>query len=199
MPRLPIRLASVRSAARLAAVVMAAAVLAAGCGGNKGRDGDGGGPQDEEIVVDGRVSVRGSTPFTLLLLEGRDGTMYMLESSRMAEELKQLDGMDITVTARVLPNIEGESPALSVKTYDLLPLPTGERPIVGVILSPSPGQVFLRATDGMTWSVKGDFQSVLSGYNGAKVWVVGERNRGVPATSRDIREIFVTQYGVIRR
>jgi hypothetical protein len=183
---------------RIVVTMLLGAVLVAGCGGNKGKKGDGDAEPGGDIVVEGRVSLRGSTPFTLLLLEGKNGTNYMVESSRVVEELKRLEGMDITVTAKVLPQIEGEAPALSIRSYNLLPFPTGERPIIGVIQSYPPDLVYLYASDDVTWSIKGDFQSVFLGYGGAKVWVVGDRMQPSVAMDRNVKEIYVTQYGVIK-
>lgn len=180
-------------------MMLLATVLIMGCGGNKSQKGDGGNETGGDVMVEGRVSLRGSTPFTLLLLEGKNGTNYMIESSRVADELKRLEGMDIVVTAKVLPKVAGEAPALSVRHYDLLPLPTGERPIVGVIDAYPPDLVYLRASDDTVWSIKGDFQMVLSGYLGAKVWVVGERMQAAAAMDRNVKEIYVTQYGVIKQ
>ena len=189
------------SGAGLTLILLLSTVLATGCGcgGGKSQKGDSDAKPQDDVVVDGKISMRGSTPFTLLLLEGKDGTNYMIESSRVAEELKQLDGMDVTVTAKILPQIEGDTPALSVKYYDLLPLPTGERPIIGVIFSSSPDQVYLRGNDGTNWLIKGDFQSVLIGYATSKVWVVGDRLQPSASLDHQVRDIYVTQYGVIKQ
>ena len=187
------------NAACLMVILLLFVGLVVGCGGGKSQNGEGSGEKQEDVVVDGKISMRGSTPFTLLLLEGKDGTNYMIESSRVADELKQLDGMDVTVTAKVLPQIEGETPALSVRYYDLLPLPTGERPIIGVIYTSPPDYVYLRGTDDTNWLIKGDFQSVLMGYATSKVWVVGDKLQPSASNARNIREIYVTQYGVIKQ
>ncbi|UCH84981.1 MAG: hypothetical protein JSW50_04630 [Candidatus Latescibacterota bacterium] len=175
-----------------------AMTVGGGCGGSKGQKNGGDDAANKEVVVEGRVSLRGSTPFTLLLLEAKDGKHYMIESSRVAEELKRLEGMDLVVTAKVLPEVQGETPALSVKRYDLLPLPTGERPIIGVVYSQGRDGVYLRARDEVLWLIKGDFGPVLASYGGATVWVVGDRLRQSSPMDRDLKEIFVTQYGVIK-
>jgi hypothetical protein len=186
-------------AAGIFCVLVLSVGIAVGCGGGKSQKGDGESEPQGDVVVDGKVSLRGSTPFTLLLLEGKDGTNYMIESSRVADELKQLEGMDITVTAKVLPHIESDAPALSVRDYDMLPLPTGERPIVGVITSYPPDIVYLNSKDGTIWSIKGDFRSILLDYTNAKVWVVGDRLQPSASVDRGDREIYVTQYGVIKQ
>ncbi|UCG51495.1 MAG: hypothetical protein JSW58_15125 [Candidatus Latescibacterota bacterium] len=180
-------------------VMFLAVAIVAGCGGKQGKKGENGVEEDDVIVVTGKVSLRGSTPFTLLLLEAKDGTNYMIDSSPIAEELKLLEGMELAVTARVLPEVKGDTPALSVQYYDLLPLPTGERPIVGRIATYPPDDVWLITETETAWAVEGDFKTVLLGFRGAKVWVVGDRTGPTIIAGRQVREIFVTQYGLIRR
>ena len=168
-----------------------------GCGGSAGgkRDGESG---DETIYVEGKVSLRGSEPFPILLLEGRDGRVYMIGPSPLADEVKRLQDLPIGVTAKILPDIRGENPALAVEEYELLPLPTGERPVVGIVVAASLDGVTMRAEDGSIWLLEGDFQTVFLGMEGAKIWVVGHRNFSVNTGGDDIRSILVTEYGVIR-
>lgn len=169
-----------------------------GCGGSAGgkRDGANAG---ETVYVEGTISLRGSQPFPLLLLEGRDGRVYMIDSSPLAEELKQLQEMEVGVRAKVLPEVKGDAPALSVESYDILPLPTGERPVVGTIVQATPEQVTMRAEDDSVWLLEGDFVSVFFGLVGAKVWVVGDREFAVNTARGDLRSILVTEYGILRR
>ena len=187
---------------RRAAAVTAAVMLVwiAGCGGpsgGKGRDAKPG----ETIYVEGNVSLRGSRPFPLLLLEAKDGAVYMIDTSPKAEELKNLDGMGVGVTAKVLPGVKGDAPALSVSSYSLLPLPSGEKPIVGVVyatLDLGDVRAAMEADDGSIWIIEGMFESVFLDLKGARVWIVGDRQWTNNTKEGNFRMINVTEYGVIR-
>ena len=172
-----------------------AAVL--GCGGPSGGKGQEANP-GETIYVEGKISLRGSRPFPLLLLEATDGVIYMIDTSPMAEELRNLDQMGVGVTAKVLPGVKGDAPALSVVAYDLLPLPSGERPIVGVVVAASLEQVVVQAEDGSAWLIEGSFKSVFLDLAGSKLWIVGDRRFAVNTSAGNLRSIDVSEYGVIR-
>jgi len=187
-----------RRAAAVAAAVMLAWVP--GCGGASGgkvRDAAPG----ETVYVEGNVSLRGSRPFPLLLLEAKDGALYMIDTSPKAEELKNLDGMAVGVTAKVLPGVKGDAPALSVSSYVLLPLPSGEKPVVGVVyatLDLGDVRAALEAPDGAVWIIEGMFKSVFLDLKGAKVWIVGDRQWTNNTKEGNFRMINVSEYGVIR-
>ena len=174
-------------------LVLASAALG-GCGGSKGHGGSAG----DTVHVEGKISLRGNLPFALLLLEGKDGVTYMIDTSPIAEELKHLNEMRVRVTAKVLPEVKGDAPALSVAAYELLPLSTGERPIVGYVVYTSPEAVAVRAEDGSTWMIKGEFKPVLMAYQGAKIWIVGDKELAINTNRGDMRTIMVTEYGIIR-
>jgi hypothetical protein len=144
------------------------------------------------------VSLRGSTPFELILLLTNDGKAYMIDSSPTAGELKRLDGMAVGVTAMILPDVSDEVPALSVQRYELLPLPTGERPIVGVISRRSPDEVYLSADDGSVWLIEGEFKTLFGGFSGAKVWIVGDKGSSRVTSGGAMKKVNVTQYGMIK-
>lgn len=193
--------AECRSGRRVPGIVFVccAAVCAAlwGCGGpaSGSRSADGSG---ETLYVEGKVSLRGSQPFPLLLLEARDGRFYMIDASPLAEELKRLQDMPVGVTGKVLPEVKMDTPALSVEAYRLLPLGTGEQPVVGVIAAASPDGVGMRAEDGSVWILEGEFETVFWGLEGAKIWVVGDRRISVNTSRGDLRTIHVTEYGIIK-
>jgi hypothetical protein len=172
--------------------LMFASAALDGCGGSKGHGGSAG----DTVHVEGKISLRGNLPFALLLLEGKDGVIYMIDTSPIAEELKHLSEMHVRV--KVLPEVKGDAPALSVAAYELLPLSTGERPIVGIVVATSPDAVAIRAEDGATWWVEGEFKPVLMAYQGAKIWIVGDRQIAVNSDRGDMRTIMVTEYGIIR-
>ena len=190
--------AAMNTEALLAGVLFCFLVLVGvpACGGSSAGKKQKADPGDT-IYVEGKVSMRGSLPFPILLLEAKDGTIYMIDSSPQAEELKRLDEMAVGVSAKVLPAIGGEAPAISVLSYDLLALPTGEKPVVGVLYA-SPDGVALRGDDGSAYVIQGDFEAVFKGLSGAKVWIVGEKLVDVNTSRGNVRIIHVTQYGVIR-
>lgn len=166
------------------------------CGGSSAGKKQNADPGDT-IFVEGKVSMRGSLPFPILLLEAKDGVIYMIDSSPKAEELKRLDEMAVGVSAKVLPEIGGETPALSVLSYELLPLPTGEKPVVGVLFA-SPDGVALRGDDGSSYIIQGEFEPVFQGLSGAKIWIVGEQLAALNTSRGSMRTIHVTQYGLIK-
>lgn len=166
-----------------------------GCGGPSG---DRGGKTGETVYVEGKVSLRGSEPFPLLLLETNDGRFYMIDASPRADELKRLQDMPVGVTGKLLPDVKGDAPALAVEKYVLLALPSGERPIVGVIVTADTENVVMRAEDDSLWRIEGSFETVFLDLVGAKVWIVGDRQMAVNTARANIRSIVVTEYGVVR-
>jgi len=164
-----------------------------GCGGTQGQDGDGD-VEGNIVIVTGVVSSRGGTPFSLLLLETRDGNMYVLEPSHLAEELRNLDGMEVRIRGSIVPMPEEQHDGLNVISYELLALPSGETPIVGVIRSGA----LIEDENLVTWIMKGEFHDVLSSFIGAKVWIVGVPMEWIDRPEGRYRVIQVTEYGVIR-
>jgi hypothetical protein len=177
-----------------------AALLVAGCGGTK----SGNGGSDAVVEARGVVSMRGSSPFPFVFLQTGTGTGFVIEASDIGDELRQLEGMEVSVFGRVLPDIEGETPMLRVEDYDLVRLPSGERPLIGVIGAGSltnevDTQVWLRDKSEKVWLIEGDFASLLLGFPGAKVWVVGVAKPTSSPGGRTYQTLIVTEYGVIRQ
>jgi hypothetical protein len=164
-----------------------------GCGGSKGQNGHGG-AEGDILVVQGKVSSRGSTPFSLLMLEAREGKLYVIEPSQVADELRSLDGMDVSIRARVVPQAEDEHLAIDVIDYELLRLPSGEVPIVGYIRQGG----MIEDTNLIIWVIDGDFQDLLSSFVGSKVWVVGVPMQSIDRPEGTYRVLLVTEYGMIR-
>ncbi len=186
---------------RIAGIIVA--LLAAGCGGQA--SGDGGRDVDVgTITVDvrGKLSRRGSTPFSLMLLQSSDGTTFMIQSTRIGDELRNLDGMEVAVTGVLVPNDE-DVQVLSVMSYDLLRVPSGERPVVGLVFSDARASaqtpVWLVDRNDVYWSLRGDFEDILKEFVGAKVWVTGVVQRSANTGRASMRTILVTEYGVLRR
>lgn len=176
------------------AVTFATSLLTTGCGGRQGQAGDSGGIDDGIVITNGKISTRGSTPFSLVMLEATDGTLYFVQSSVLGDELRSLVGMDVSVTGRVLPSDDVENPTIDVISYELLALPSGEVPIVGIV---RPGG-WIEDNNMVQWILEGDFAGVLRTFVGAKVWVVGVNQRWENRKDSVARVILVTEYGVIR-
>lgn len=174
---------------------LVASVLAAvnGCAGSKGNGGEGD-VEGDIVVVRGKVSSRGSTPFSMLLLEAVDGKTYAIESSPLADELRSLDGMDISIRGEVVPQSAEQLVTLDVISYELLELPSGETPIVGYIRAGG----MIEDSNLVVWVIDGDFADVLKNFVGAKIWIVGVPRESIERPDGTYRVIFVTEYGVIR-
>jgi hypothetical protein len=166
----------------------------AGCGGEAARGGD---KEDGEVTVLGQLSRRGSTPFSMVRLQAKDGMSYWIQSTVLGDELRRLVGMEVAVTGRLVPNEEGEN-ILMVQYYDLLQLPSGEKPIVGIVRVRSGGPVWVFDDNDVQWSLQGDFREVLRSFAGAKVWVTGVVQKKLNVGQGAVRTLLVTEYGVIR-
>ena len=186
---------------RLAVVALAVmgAVTSAGCGGNKTKKSTGLGDADvgDWVKVAGTLSMRGSTPHTILMLEMDGGGVVVIQSSKLQEELRTLAGMKLSIEGKVLPSIDGESPFVDAQSYELLALPSGEVPLVGTVLLRD-GQCVLETADEKLYWIRGDFADVLMGYEGAKVWVVGTvGDAALPEKPEGSVPMRVTGYGVL--
>ena len=186
---------------RLAVVALAvtAAVTSAGCGGNKTKKATSLGDADvgDWVKVAGTLSMRGSTPHTILMLEIADGGVVVIQSSKLQDELRTLAGMKVSVEGKVLPSIDSESPRVDAQSYELLALPSGEVPLVGTVLLRD-GQCVLETADEKLYWIRGDFADVLKGYEGAKVWVVGTvGDAALPEKPEGSVPMQVTGYGVL--
>jgi len=181
------------------ALAVMAAVASAGCGGNKTKKatslGDAG--VGDLITVAGTLSLRGSTPHTILMLEMSDGGVVVIQSNELQEELRTLAGMNLSIEGKVLPSIDSESPLVDAQSYELLALPSGEVPLVGMVLLRD-GQCVLETADEKLYWIRGDFADVLKGYEGAKVWVVGTvGDAALPEKPEGSVPMRVTGYGVL--
>ncbi len=166
------------------------------CGGANTRHASGKdqGEMVNKAEVTGELSVRGTTTAPIILLEAEDGTVYTVQPSSIARELARLEGMRAVVEGEVRAP-SGEGPMLfDARAYRILPLESGDVPIVGRI-TVMEGRCMLNETDGPQWRITGDLVSILTGFDGAKVWVIGKRWEA-DASKREIR---VTGYSVISR
>lgn len=167
-----------------ACFVVLAVSLVPGCGGQY-RDGNG---DSVNIEVSGTLSLRGGQPYPILLLETADGTEYLLRSSLLLGELKNLKGMNVVLQGTTTADQPLAIPVLTVDAYRLLPLAGGEEPLVGT-LEVANERCVLTVDDATRLTVVGEFEHVLLAFPGAKIWVIGE----MP----DRESIRVTGYGII--
>jgi hypothetical protein len=168
---------------------MVLAVMLCGCGGTRAVQGDGG--DDNYVTITGDVKQEG-TSLAVVLFEARNGQLYMVQSSRVGDELRGLVGMSVQISGPVLREIEG-IPVITVKWYEMLPLPTGERPIVGYVRQ---GGYIITDKDEI-WKLEGDFKDVLASFVGSKVWIAGVVQKRLNTAQGSWRVIDVTEYGVI--
>jgi len=190
-----------QSTVRLTVVALAltATVAAGGCGGNKTKKEAGLGEAGvgDLVSVAGTLSLRGSTPHTILMLELADGAVVVVQSSKLQDELRMLSGMKVSIEGKVLPSIDSESPLVEAQSYELLALPSGEVPLVGTVVLRD-GQCVLETADDKLYWIRGDFAEVLKGYEGAKVWVVGTvGDAALPEKPEGSVPMRVTGYGVL--
>jgi hypothetical protein len=188
-----------KSSIRKSMIAVALVFFVFGCGGTKSRKalsldtaktGD-------IVTVEGRLSLRGSTPFPMLMLEIENSAVVLVESATLQAELKTLSGMDVSVEGVVLPSLDNETRALNVESYELLPLPSGDLPMVGTILIEN-DQCVLATWENKRYWIRGDFADVFRDFEGAKVWVAGTIGEyALPEQPPDSLPFKVIQYGVL--
>ncbi len=152
----------------------------------------------QRIRVEGPLSVRGSTPFTNVVVEMETGDVVMLEASDVVllHELRNLDGMRCAVEGVVLPRGKTQATRIEVSRYELLPLPNGDTPVVGILVLED-GNCVLAQQDGTRYWIRGDLAPAIREYAGALVWIVGTRAEGGPDQPVRSTAFTVTGYGVI--
>lgn len=191
---------------RLFAVVLASLLVVAacdGCGGGR-KAGDVGGIEvGERVSVDGVLALHGSTPFTTLVLETNDGAVLTIDGDddALMTELRGLVGLPCEVDGRVAPPLTPGSVRIAPTGYRLLPLPTGELPIVGVLSiegTPGDGECVLATKDGKRYWIRGDLAGAIREYAGARVWIVGNRaDTDAPNRPKKSTPFTPTGYGVL--
>jgi len=178
----------------LAALLLA---LALGCAGSQGRKGEVANA-DGTIILRGTISERGSRPGSLIVLEATDGRSYIIQASAVGEELRRLAGMRVEIEAVRLPQLSEEDEiVVAARWYDLLQLPSGERPIVGYV-GMTQGSVWVRDRSEVIWVIVGSFEEVFRTFVGYKVWVTGVTQQSLDTSQFSSRTILVTEYGVLR-
>lgn len=151
----------------------------------------------ERIVVEGTLSQRGSTPFTSLVIETDEGGVVQVESRTIEPELKSLVGMRCAVTGNVLDTGDKDRPRINATGYEILRLPSGELPVIG-ILSVIEGNCVLETREGARYWIRGDLVGVIQAHRGARMWIVGElQDETPPANLRAGATYWVTGFGVL--
>lgn len=151
----------------------------------------------ERITVEGILSLRGSTPFTTLVLETEAGDIVNIESRTIQSELKSLVGMRCAVTGDVLEPMRGGAPRIDATSYDILRLPSGELPVIGV-LSIVEGQCVLETRAGARYWMRGDLMDVIRDHAGARMWIVGQQHdEKAPPAIPYATAYWVTGFGVL--
>jgi hypothetical protein len=177
-------------------LLLMAGVIWAGCGGSNTRHAS---RKDNlksgtQVEMTGSISVRGSTPATMVILETDDDEIWTMQSSPVTDELALLSGVRVRVEGVVRsPGSEGPI-LLEPSDYHILTLESGETPVVGWITKVDQ-DLYLKDKEAMDWRITGDLISILSGFEGSKLWVIGKKQE----MDKSIREIRVTGYGVLSK
>jgi hypothetical protein len=184
------RSCSLGSAGLAAAVVLLASAVYVACDG-KTRRGPGPG---EHVQLTGTLSLRGSQPFPLLVVETDGGETVVVESQTIEDELRELSGMRVSIEGEALARARGETLVVNALSYRLLALPGGEVPVVGLVLRQE-DRCVLESADGKRYWIVGDLAAVIRDFEGAKVWVVG-----TPSADEEAGELIPLRaagYGVL--
>ena len=182
-------------------LALVALVATPGCGGKRARQVDSleGIDAGKRVRVEGTLSLRGSTPVTTPVLEIDSTETVALDSKspELLTQLRGLSGMHCAVEGDVLPFVDRNLPQLSVTRYELLALPDGKVPMVGVV-SVEDGQVVVTTEKGTRYWIHGHLVGVLTEYAGAHVWVVGDAfDTDAPSRPKKSTPLTATGYGVI--
>jgi hypothetical protein len=182
---------------RLWCVTLLAAVAA--CGGVHTVRSLDGIATDTRVRVDGTLSMRGSTPLTIMVLEvpGADEITLKGHDVDIETQLKSLDGMHVVVDGAVMPRLDPAVPRLDVLHCELVAPPGGGNPVYGVI-SVENGACVLTTDDGKRYWLVGDLAPALSQHAGARVWLVGKKARHADGTKpRESTAFTPSGYGVM--
>jgi hypothetical protein len=151
------------------------------------------------VRVEGALSMRGSTPFTIMVLEVPGASEITLNPHDVDvdRQMRNLDGMRVAIEGAVLPRFDPEVPRLDVERCELLAPPGGGNPITGVITMED-GACVLSSDEGKRYWIVGDLAPALCQHAGARVWIVGKKaKRGEGTRPRESTAFTPTGYGVI--
>ncbi|MFH1756052.1 MAG: hypothetical protein ABIA59_10175 [Candidatus Latescibacterota bacterium] len=179
-----------------AMLIFASGWLYAGCGGTNTRHASDKDLRETGTAVElaGAISVRGSTPATIVILETDDDEICTMQASPITDELARLSGVRVRVQGIIRSPGKDSPMLLEPSDYDILSLESGEMPTVGWIAKAG-DNLLLKDKEGIKWLITGDLISILSGFDGAKLWVVGKKQE----LEESKHEISVTGYGVLSK
>ena len=166
--------------------------LGLGCGGAQQAADRGKIATGKTLTVVGVISVRGASPADFVLLTADDRTEFTLQPSDLTRELARLDNVRVSVEGMLQVPSGGGPILLEASGYRILSLENGLEPMVGWVMVRS-GGCFLKSVDGPEWTLIGDLAALLAGFDGAKVWVIGERTDRSGAE----RQLEVEGYGIL--
>ncbi|HEU4365863.1 MAG TPA: hypothetical protein VFT13_10430 [Candidatus Krumholzibacteria bacterium] len=155
--------------------------------------------EGQRVSVDGVLALHGSTPFTTLVLETEDGPVLTIDSDddALMTELRGLVGLHCEIDGKVMAPLTPGAPRVAAARYQLLPLPTGEMPIIG-ILEIDDGECVLATKDGKRYWIRGDLAGAIREYAGARIWIVGDRaDTDAPNRPKKSTPFTPTGYGVL--
>jgi hypothetical protein len=151
------------------------------------------------VRIEGVLSIRGSTPLTILVLETSDGDAVTLRphTAAIEQELRNLDGLRVAVEGEVLPPWDATLARLDVDRYEMLKPPGGGNPIIGMV-GMEDGACVLTTSDGKRYWIVGELAPALCQHDGARVWMVGKKAKRANGNRPPGTTPFTpTGYGVI--
>jgi hypothetical protein len=153
----------------------------------------------EHVRIEGTLSIRGSTPLTIVVLELPEHGEITLKSHDVDVEtqLRSLDGLHVALEGNVAPRLDPQIPRLDVTHCDLVAPPGGGDPVNGVITLEN-GACIFTTDDGKRYWMVGDLAPALCQHAGARVWIVGKKAKHADgAKPRESTAFTPTGYGVV--
>lgn len=179
------------------ALFMGIGLAWAGCGKKVQMETIDASAEGDRVIVEGTISLRGSMPNPMIILEMEDGVEVWVEGKKeVRRELQSLSGFRVSIKGK-MKRIKDDLPRVDAERYELLRLPSGEMPVVGM-LGVEGEALVLTAGDGKRYWVRGDLVGAIREYDGAKIWVVGSLgDASLPERPPNSVSYWVTGYGVL--
>lgn len=153
--------------------------------------------EGDRVIIEGTIALRGSMPNPMILLEMEDGKEVWVEGRKeVHRELQSLSGFRVSIKGK-FKRIKDDLPRIDAEHYELLRLPSGELPLVGMLGIEAEALV-LTAPDGKRYWIRGDLVGAIREYDGAKIWVVGSLgDASLPERPQNSVSYWATGYGVL--
>lgn len=153
------------------------------------------------VRIEGVLSMRGSTPLTIMVLEVPDHPVVEItlepHDENVHRQLRSLDGLRVVIEGDVIPRLDPGIPRLDVQRCNLVKAPDGGEPINGVV-NMEDGACVVTADNGKRYWITGDLAPALCQHSGARVWMVGKKGKkGDGKKPRESTAFTPTGYGVI--